>query len=54
MKDRVKRPPKAYETLCGKCGGYINRKRDAYGWEPERGYLCVPCWKAENHPMKEA
>jgi hypothetical protein len=44
---KMKRQPRAFETPCNKCGALINKRRDGYGWDPDKGYLCVPCWTKE-------
>jgi hypothetical protein len=33
---------------CGNCGAIIDRRTDGYGIDPEKGLLCVQCWKLEH------
>jgi len=44
---KMKRQPRPFETPCNKCGGLIKRRKDGYGWDPDKGYFCVPCWTEE-------
>jgi hypothetical protein len=46
-KGKTKRQPNAFEMPCNKCGVFIDLRLDGYGWDPDKGYLCVPCWTEE-------
>ena len=38
----------ALKEPCGNCGAIIDRRTDGYGIDPEKGLLCVRCWKLDH------
>lgn len=41
----------AQKEPCANCGAMVDRRTDGFGIDPEKGLLCVRCWKwdhAEN------